>query len=210
MRLIKQLLTHKGKIGAFDLVQTVSQGRTLFLGDGNLSFSRALAKLKPSAARDFTATTFEPAVRLSPRTLQNASQLARMSAKVLNGIDATRLQAHFGTTKFHAIIFNFPNVASRTPIYGHNPNHILAHKFLRSAAGQLVHGGLVVMTAVDSTFYAGAFGLPAAARFAGFGEPEIHEFKPSRFPGYIHANTLDGRSALTKYRSFGTWVFRLP
>lgn len=58
-------------------------------------------------------------------------------------------------------------------------------------------------------FYAGAFGLPAAARFAGFGEPEIHEFKPSRFPGYLHANTLGGQSALTKYRAFSTWVFRL-
>lgn len=52
--------------------------------------------------------------------------------------------------------------------------------------------------------------LPAAARFAGLGEPEIHEYKPSRFPGYVHANTLGGQSALTKYRSFRTWVFRLP
>lgn len=208
--LIEQLLTHKGKIGAFDFVQTVSQGRTLFLGEGNLSFSLALAKLKPTAAQNFTATTFEPARRLPSAALLNASQLARMGAKVLYGIDATQLQTHFGATKFHAIIFNFPNVARRTPIYGRNPNHILARKFLRSAAGQLVHGGLVVMAVVDSSFYAGAFGLPAAARFAGLGEPEIHEFKPSRFPGYVHANTLGGRSALTKYRSFSTWVFRLP
>ncbi|MXN63273.1 DUF2431 domain-containing protein [Stappia sp. GBMRC 2046] len=208
--LIEQLLVHKGKLGAFDYVQTVSQGRTLFLGEGNLSFSLALAKLRPTVAKDFTATTFEPARRLSPAALQNASQLARMGAKVLNGINATRLQTHFGATKFHSIIFNFPNVASRTPIYGRNPNHILARKFLRSAAGQLVRGGLVVMTVVDSSFYAGAFGLPAAARFAGFGEPEIHKFKPSRFPGYMHANTLGGQSALAKYRSFSTWVFRLP
>lgn len=42
------------------------------------------------------------------------------------------------------------------------------------------------------------------------GEPEIHEFKPSRFPDYVHANTLGGQSALTKYRAFSTWVFRLP
>ena len=27
---------------------------------------------------------------------------------------------------------------------------------------------------------------------------------------YIHANTLGGRSALIRYRSFSTWVFRLP
>ena len=208
--LIEQLLTHKGKIGALDFVQTVSRGRTLFLGEGNLSFSLALAKLKPSAAKDFTATTFEPARRLPSAALLNASQLTRMGAKVLNGIDATRLQAHFGTSKFHAIIFNFPNVASRMPIYGRNPNHILVRKFLSSAAGQLVRGGLVVMTVVDSSFYAGEFGLPAAARFSGFGEPEIHEFKPSRFPGYVHANTLGGQSALTKYRAFSTWVFRLP
>lgn len=207
--LIDQLLTHKGKLGAFDFVETISQGRTLFVGEGNLSFSLALAKLKPTAARNFITTTFEPARRLPPTAGWNASQLARIGAKVLNGIDATRLQTHFGATKFHAIIFNFPNVASRTPIYGHNPNHVLVRKFLRSAAGQLVRGGIVVMTVVDSAFYAGAFGLPAAARFAGFGEPEIHNFKPSRFPGYLHANTLGGQSALTKYRAFSTWVFRL-
>jgi 25S rRNA (uracil2634-N3)-methyltransferase len=147
--------------------------------------------------------------RLPPTAGWNASQLARIGAKVLNGIGATRLQTHFGATKFRAIIFNFPNVPSRTPIYGHNPNHVLVRNFLRSAAGQLVRGGIVVMTVVDSAFYAGAFGLPAAARFAGFGEPEIHNFKPSRFPGYLHANTLGGQSALMNYRAFSTWVFRL-
>ncbi|MBA5775679.1 DUF2431 domain-containing protein [Stappia sp. F7233] len=207
--IIDYLIVHKGKLGDFDFLKTVSSGRVLFVGEGNLSFSLSLAKLKPAATRDFVATTFESFRKLSPAALQNAGYLARAGAKVLYGIDATQLEQHFGVAKFHTIIFNFPNVASRSPIYGRNPNHILARRFLRSAAKQLGRGGLVVMTVVDSSFYAGAFNLPAAARFAGFDEPKIHEFKPSRFPGYMHANTLGGQSALARYREFSTWVFRL-
>ena len=207
---IDHLLVHNGRLGTFNFVDAVSRGRTLFVGEGNLSFSLALAKLSPNTAQRFVATTFEPAQRLSPTARQNANHLSTAGTKILYGIDATQLQTHFGATKFHAIIFNFPNVASRAPIYGRNPNHILTRKFLRSAAQQLKRDGIVSMTVVDSPFYDGAFNLPKAARFAGFREPEVYGFQRSRFPGYRHVNTLDDQSALAKHRGFSTWVFRLP
>lgn len=96
------------------------------------------------------------------------------------------------------------------PVYGHNPNHNLIRRFLRSAARQLARNGRVIITVVDTPFYSGAFGLMAAAKFAGYKEPDVYEFKPNHFSGYAHANTLGGQSALAKYRNFRSWVFQLP
>lgn len=202
------VLAHKGKLGAFDFVRSVSIGRTLFVGEGDLSFSLALAKLAPGAARNFVSTTFETVRRLSPTGVGNADWLSKAGAKVLHGVDATQLDTHFGSVKFNSIIFNFPNIAKRMPVYGHNPNHNLARKFLRSAARQLLPGGQIIITLVDSPFYAGAFNLPEAARYAGLAEPNIYSFRPGQFPGYTHTNTLGGQSALARHRSFCTWVFR--
>jgi hypothetical protein len=38
-----QLIVHKGKLGNFDFAAAVSTGRSLFVGEGNMSFSLALA-----------------------------------------------------------------------------------------------------------------------------------------------------------------------
>lgn len=204
-----ELIIHKGKFGHFNFASAVSAGATLFVGEGNLSFSLTLARLAPKTAPNFIATTFEPITRISLAAQQNAVKLMRVGAKVVHGIDATQLDRYFRTTKFSAIVFNFPNVASRVPIYGHNPNHNLVRRFLRSAARQLARNGRVIITTVDTPFYAGAFSLLAAAKFAGFKEPDIYEFIPNHFSGYVHANTLGGQSALTKYQKFHTWVFQL-
>ncbi|GGF47732.1 hypothetical protein GCM10011321_42590 [Youhaiella tibetensis] len=205
-----QLVVHKGKLGNFDFAAAVSTGPTLFVGEGNMSFSLALAKLAPRAAQDFVVTTFEPRMRVSLAAYQNAVKLTRIGAKVLHGVDATRLDRYFNATRFSAIVFNFPNVASRIPVYGHNPNHNLIRRFLRNAAQRLARNGRVIITVVDTPFYSGAFGLTAAAKFAGYKEPDVYAFKPSHFSGYAHANTLGGQSALAKYRNFRSWVFQLP
>ncbi|WP_421951123.1 Rossmann-like fold-containing protein [Pelagibacterium sp.] len=149
-------------------------------------------------------------MRVSLAAHQNAVNATRIGAKILHGVDATRLDKYFNTTQFSAIVFNFPNVASRIPVYGHNPNHNLMRRFLRSAAQQLARNGRVIITVVDAPFYSGAFGLAAAAKFAGYKEPDVYEFKLSHFSGYAHANTLGGQSALTRYRNVSSWVFQLP
>jgi hypothetical protein len=126
----------------------------------------------------------------------------------VHGVDATDLRRFVGSSKFTTIVFNFPNVASRTPVYGRNPNHHLVRRFLRSAAQHLAPGGCIIVTAVDSPFYAGAFGMDAAAKFAGLASPTAYDFRLSQFSGYSHMNTIGDGSALSRYRRFKMWVFR--
>ena len=158
-------------------------------------------------ASDIVATTFEAERHVAPAARRNARDLRQRGAAVLHGVDATRLDRHFAALKFKTVFFGFPNVASRLPVYGHNPNHNLARRFLRSAASRLSPTGRVVITLVATPYYEGAFDLPEAAKFAGLNEPEVFDFDPGRISGYSHTNTLGNGSALRKYEKFKAWVF---
>lgn len=91
---------------------------------------------------------------------------------------------------------------------GHNPNFILVRDFLKSAALQLRIGGKVLITAVDSPHYQGAFQFDEAAKIAGFSPPESYSFDPDAFPEYEHTMTHQSGSALDEHQRFRTWVFR--
>lgn len=110
--------------------------------------------------------------------------------------------------KFDTIIFQFPHAGSREPIRGHNPNFVLVRDFLKSASAQLVYGGKVLITAVDSPYYRGAFQFEEAAKLAGFKEAETYPFDPSDFPGYVHTMAHEDGDALSHHDDFSTWVFR--
>jgi len=47
-----------------------------------------------------------------------------------------------------------------------------------------------------------------AAKKVGFQKPIEFMFKPKDYPLYQHTNTTSGSSAITKYRSFRTWLFK--
>jgi hypothetical protein len=192
----------------FNLMHQLSSGRALFVGEGNLSFSLAIARGRSIRASELVATTFEAERNVSALGLRNARSLRQLGATVAHGVDATKLERYFTAQRFSTVFFGFPNVASRVPIYGHNPNHNLARQFLRSAKGRLASAGRVVITLVASPFYEGAFNLSEAARFAGLKEPEVFEFAPNRISGYSHTNTLGNGSALRKYEKFKLWVFQ--
>ena len=81
-------------------------------------------------------------------------------------------------------------------------------KFLRSAKGCLKPHGKIIITAVDSPHYDGAFQFEEAAEFAGLTPPESYPFDPSLFSGYAHTNTNDDDSVLDEHAKFITWVFR--
>lgn len=194
---------------AFDLVGAAARGRTLLIGEGNLSFSLSLARMSRITPSRLTATTFETERELTPEAQANARSLRALGATVLYGVDATDLGSAFGSMLFDAIVFQFPHVGSRDPVEGRNPNFILVRDFLRSTASQLGRGGSVLISAVDSPHYEGAFQFEDAAEDAGFMPPESHPFDPDTFPGYEHTMTHQDGSALENHNAFRTWVFRL-
>ena len=154
------------------------------------------------------ATTFEPRRNLSEVTAQNAARLARLGVSVLHSVDATKLSDLFARRRFALIAFQFPNVASRQPLHGRNPNYVLVRRFLRSAAMLLCENGCIAITAVDSPHYDGAFAMSDAARWAGVSEPRVHPFCFSDHPGYFHGNTEDdGESAISARDDCQTYVF---
>lgn len=190
-------------------ISQIQQGNTLFIGEGNLSFALSLAKASGITASNLVATTYEKISDLSEEAQQNSEILKRYGVSVINGIDATRLEQYFPHQKFHTIVFQFPNAGSREPEYGRNPNYILIRDFLKSATSCLMPDGKILITAVESPHYQGAFQFEEAAEKAGYNILGSYPFDPESFPGYSHTNTNDDDSALKKHDEFKTWVFEL-
>lgn len=166
------------KVRGFDFVAQVAKGKTLLVGEGNLSFSLSLAKKQRIIPTNILASTYEKERELSPEAKANAAALTRRGAKVIHGVDSAKIAGIFSGQKFETIIFQFPHTGSREPINGRNPNFILVRDFLRSAGRLLTHSGVVLISTVDSPHYRGAFQFEEAAKEAGFSEPESYPFKP--------------------------------
>ena len=115
---------------SFDFIEYITAGKTLLVGEGNLSFSISLINKHRIQASNLTATTFEASNELSENTSENTTRLRAAGARVLHGVDAQKLTTAFGATQFDNIIFQFPHSGSREPINGHNPNFILVRDFL--------------------------------------------------------------------------------
>ncbi|MEZ5690744.1 MAG: class I SAM-dependent methyltransferase [Rickettsiales bacterium] len=193
----------------FDFVAQVAKGKTLLVGEGNLSFALSLARKQSINPAFITATTFEKVNELSQDAKDNAKKLRILGAEVLHGINASKIADIFSDKRFETIIFQFPHAGSREPIDDHNPNFILVSNFLNNAARLLVNDGAVLISAVDSPHYHGAFQFEDAAKEAGFAKPTIYPFEPSDFIGYEHTMTHQSGSALENHDKFSTWVFHL-
>lgn len=155
------------------------------------------------------ATTFENTRDLSDEARQNSHILKCNRASVLHNVDATKLEQILKPQKFDTIIFQFPNVGSRNPKHGHNPNHVMIRKFLRSAVEYLEPNGQVMISAVDNPHYEGLFKFEEAAKFAGYETPINYPFDLSMFSGYSHVNTKDEDSALDDHHKLVTRVFKV-
>jgi hypothetical protein len=198
----------KQKRKALNFVSYISTGKILLVGDGNLSFAYSLMSKPKLNPKNITATIFEKQLEISDETSNNASKLRSKGFRVLYGVDAGKLGAIFGQEKFESIIFQFPHAGSREPINGHNPNYILIKKFLKSAKKQLAATGSILISAVDTPHYHGAFHFEQAAEETGFQPPEIYKFDPSDFQGYTHTMTHQDGSVLDEHNSFATWIFK--
>lgn len=197
------------KAGAFDFVGQVARGKTLLVGEGNLSFTLSLTDMDRIVPSRLTATTFETEKELSNTTQANAKELRAAGVTVLHGIDATDLADTFGSQRFDTIVFQFPNAGSRDSVEGHTANFVLVRDFLTSAAKQLAYGGQVLISAIDSPYYEGSFQFEEAAEEAGFLPPKAYAFDPEQFSDYEHTMTHQDGSALDDDDQFSTWVFSL-
>lgn len=192
----------------FDFVSAAKDGPTLLVGEGNLSFSLSLASRMGSTAAMLRVTTYETRSNISDVAQHNAAQLSKLGSAVLYGVDARRLEEWFPVSRFKFVVFQFPNDASRRPLHGRNPNHVLIRRFMRSARHVLASNGRVAITVIDSPHYDGAFSMHEAAAWAGLSPPRIYPFRMGAHPGYTHSNTQDeNESALVRQDMLQTYVF---
>ncbi len=194
----------------FDFAAMTRIGKCVFVGEGDLSFARALAGDPKTRAANIIATTFEAERSVSPAGRTNARSLIDLGAKVLHGVDARHLDDRSLPTMAELIAFQFPNTGTRRSVHGRTDNHILLRRFLRAAASRLMATGRIAVTLVNSPHHLGAFDPPAAAEWAGCEVVDVLPFYRSAWSGYGHVNTNNAsESALSKYRSCSTWVFKL-
>ncbi|MBW4709549.1 DUF2431 domain-containing protein [Roseobacter sp. YSTF-M11] len=191
----------------FDFAARARLGSALIVGEGDISFALALARLKGVTPSCLLATAYENEVDLGNTAYDNAAKLLKLGAQVKTGVDATCLSKPIGQRRFRTIIFQFPNVTSREALYGQNPNHVLVTRFLKSSRAHLKSGGLVVISTVDNPFCEGAFKMDDAAKKAGFEAPDIYTFNPKDYPAYSHQNTADEESAINEHTAFATIGF---
>ncbi len=146
------------------ILSRVQAESVLFVAEGNLSFALTMSRKPSVAASSVLATVYEAEGDLTDTAYDNARKLLKLGCSVKTGVDATHLSDTIGKRQFRTIIFQFPNVASRDPRYGQNPNHVLVTRFLKTATNHLKPGGVVAISTLDSPFYEGAFKMVEAAR----------------------------------------------
>ncbi len=66
----------------FDFIETMALGRTLFVGEGNLSFSLALAQHSQVTANRFITSVYEDRHDLTEATINNVERLKSLKAAI--------------------------------------------------------------------------------------------------------------------------------
>ncbi|XP_068989953.1 ferredoxin-fold anticodon-binding domain-containing protein 1 isoform X2 [Neodiprion pinetum] len=167
-----------------------SNEKVLLVGEGNFSFSVCLSKLDQSIS--LTATCYEsPIVFESAK--KNAEYLRNHGARVLLGVDATKLGEHFPlvSEEFDKIIFNFPHTGGKMKI---NRNRKLLRDFFISAENLIKRNGSILVSLCN-----GQGGTPAdspqrrwddswqiveMAAYGNFLLTGVQPFSRDELPGY--------------------------
>jgi|AntAceMinimDraft_12_1070368.scaffolds.fasta_scaffold62306_1 hypothetical protein len=125
--------------------------RVLVVGDGDFSFSAAVARLSKSA--HITATSLDSREKVCAKYLKAEANLDELQASahvtLLHGVDATQLveKLTFETNNrgFDCVMWNFPYPIGKGSIFG-DPCTELMRGFFRSVSSVLADGGQVRMT----------------------------------------------------------------
>jgi hypothetical protein len=114
-----------------DLCDAANQ-KVLFVGEGNFSFSLAMAKMSAQRPFSWTSTCFESAP-VSEIGASNTAELSELGIRVCFGVDATNLEKYFSDEcdLFDRVVFMFPHVGGKMKIQN---NRRLLREFGASAA----------------------------------------------------------------------------
>ena len=92
----------------YNFIKRISYGKTLLVGEGNLSFISSITT-KILIPQNVIASTYESYDESSDLAKHNSFVLSRLGMKILHKIDATRLHKIFNNLYFDTIIFQFPH-----------------------------------------------------------------------------------------------------
>ena len=205
----------------------------LVVGDGNMSFSRALAMgwVQAKPGRRLTATSYDTRDELYAKYvgmddvfsgLESANTQSPGCVSVVHSVDATQLEAEeyagwiSSRGPFDVVVFNFPHVGGSTS----GVDLVALHKaflaaFFSSASSSsvLAKGGSIQVALRTSEFYA-SWDIVSVAQEAGLelvAPPS--PFLPHLFPGYRNERTASGnraRSAPEIVDAASVYSFRVP
>ncbi len=192
----------------YNFIRRLSQGKSLLVGEGNLSFISSIAP-KILFPQNVIASTYESDNELSDLAKRNSLLLRELGISILHNIDATELNKLFNSLFFDTIIFQFPNAGSREAIDGCNPNYVLISDFLIAATQKLTEHGIILITCVDSDYYNDIFKFEELANEFNLKIPIKYKFFPEDYPSYEHTMSHQDGSALIDYTAFATWEFQL-
>ncbi|XP_044378808.1 heavy metal-associated isoprenylated plant protein 41-like [Triticum aestivum] len=134
------------KVGRVKWVKHYSSSQSiLIVGDGDLSFSRALATAFGSG--DCIVATsldsYSDLIGMYSQAESNVKELKRMGATVLHGVDVKNTKKHVDLkfTRFERIIFNLPHagfIGEETQAHMISAHQVLVRRFFRNAS-HLLH-----------------------------------------------------------------------
>jgi hypothetical protein len=184
-------------------------GRTLLIGEGNLSFTGSVVVLGINLPGNITATVYEKKEEKSAEAQRRAGQLAEQGVTVEFGVDATAL--HEGSDnlpKYDTIVWMFPHPGGDRASMATRGAALLS-AFFASAAQRLAPGGKIVVTlrvGKQPNYYVTRWRPVEAAAAAGLTLVSRNDFAQSDYPGYSHETTEGGAHAADVSQGF-TFIF---
>ena len=178
-------------------------GKTLLVGEGNLSFTSAIIALGINLPGNLTATVYEGRAQKDPETQARADRLQAEGVTVEFGVDATRLHETEGP-KYDSIVWMFPHPGGPRAAAAARGADLLM-RFFRSAAQRLAPGGRIIVTlrvAKQPDFYVSRWRPIEAAQAAGLSLVSRSDFAQEDYPGYGHETTDKGANRADVARGF--------